>query len=142
MKRSAAPNPITEAFYTDAEERANRFNIRCLAILFFCSLACLLLNEIGIFTAEPALLRISALSGAAVSLVPVAVWAVHDRLLKRLPSACRKAWFRPFILCFMYLTMAIFCLTLSHHAVCFSRCRPCLPRSTGTDPARMRWCWC
>ena len=117
MKRSAAPNPITKAFYTDAEERANRFNLRCLAILFFCSLACLLLNEIGIFTAEPALLRISALSGAAVSLVPVAVWAVHDRLLKRLPSACRKAWFRPFILCFMYLTMAIFCLTLSHHAV-------------------------
>ena len=117
MKCSAVHNPITEAFYTDAEERANAFNLRCLVILFFCSLACLLFNEIGIFTAEPTLLRISALSGAAVSLVPVVIWFIHDRLLKRQPAVCRKSWFRSVILCFMYLTMAIFCLTLSHHAV-------------------------
>ena len=117
MKQPIALDPITEALYTDAEERANRFNLRCMGILFFCSLACLILNEVGIFTAEPVLLRVSALGGAGVALVPVAIWFLHDRLLKRRPSVCRAPWFRPVILCFMYLTMMLFCMTLSHHAV-------------------------
>lgn len=117
MKADTIHNPVTEALYTDAEERANRFNLRCLVILFFSSFICLALNEVGIFTAERFLLRVSMFSGAAAALTPVAVWFVHDRLMKRQPSVCRRPWFRPVILCFMYLTMAIFCLTLSHHAV-------------------------
>ena len=117
MKQPIALDPITEALYTDAEERANRFNLRCMVILFFSSLGCLVLNEIGIFAAEPVLLRISTLGGAVVALVPVAIWFIHDRLAKRQPSVCRAPWFRPVILCFMYLTMMLFCMTLSHHAV-------------------------
>ena len=117
MKQETAPNPIIEALYIDAEERANFFNLRCMGILFVCALICLALNEVGIFTAERSLLRISTLGGAAVSLTPAAIWFVHDRLLKRQPSACRMPWFRPVILCFMYLAMTLFCLTLSHHAV-------------------------
>lgn len=117
MKQAATTNPVTEALYTDAEERANRFNLRCLVILFFSSLICLALNEVGIFTAERVLLRISMIGGAAVALTPVAVWFIHDRLLKRQSSICRRPWFRPAILCIVYLTMALFCLTLSHHAV-------------------------
>ena len=117
MNPEKTPDPITEALYTDAEERANVFNLRCLGILFFCALACLVLNEVGVFTAEPVLLRISMLGGAAVSLAPVAIWFIRDRLLKRRPSVCRESWFRPVILCFMYLTMMLFCVTLSHHAV-------------------------
>ena len=117
MKQETAPNPIIEALYIDAEERANFFNLRCMGILFVCALICLALNEVGIFTAERSLLRISTLGGAAVSLTPAVIWFVHDRLLKRQPSACRMPWFRPVILCFMYLAMTLFCLTLSHHAV-------------------------
>ena len=89
MKQPIALDPITEALYTDAEERANRFNLRCMGILFFCSLACLILNEVGIFTAEPVLLRVSALGGAGVALMPVARWFLHDRVFKRRPSVCR-----------------------------------------------------
>ena len=117
MKQETAPNPIIEALYIDAEERANFFNLRCMGILFVCALICLALNEVGIFTAERSLLRISTLGGAAVSLTPAGIWFVHDRLLKRQPSACRMPWFRPVILCFMSLAMTLFCLTLSHHAV-------------------------
>ena len=117
MKPDKTLDPITEALYTDAEERANIFNLRCLGILFFCALACLVLNEVGVFTAEPILLRVSMLGGAAVSLTPVAIWFIHDRLMKRQPAICRQPWFRPLILCFMYLTMILFCVTLSHHAV-------------------------
>ena len=117
MQQKTATNPITEALYTDAEERANTFNLRCLGILFFCAVVCLALNEVGVFTAERIIMRCSMPGGAAVALVPVAIWFVHDRLLKRQPSVCRKSWFRPVIICFTFLTMAIFCVTLSHHAV-------------------------
>ena len=117
MKQETAKNPITEALYTDAEERANVFNLRCFGILFFCALVCLVLNEVGVFTAERIIMRVSMPGGAAVSLVPVAIWFIHDRLLKRQPSVCRKPWFRPVIICFTFLTMTLFCVTLSHHAV-------------------------
>ena len=116
MTSVSMTNPITEALYTDAEERANRFNLSCLGIIFLCSLVCLALNELGVFTAGKMLMRVS-MPCTAVALVPMAIWFIHDRLLKRQPSVCRKSWFRPLIICFMFLTMAIFCVSLSHHAV-------------------------
>ena len=116
MKRQITLDPITEALFTNAEERTNIFNLCCLGVFFVCSLVCLALNWIGIFIAEWAQLTISV-CGAAISLVPVAIWLVHDRVLKRRPSVCRKAWFRPVIICCAFLTMGLFCVTLSHHAV-------------------------
>ena len=87
-----------------------------MAWKFLGALICLALNELGVFTAEQALMRVS-MPCTAVALVPMAIWYIHDRILKRRPSVCRKPWFRPLIICFMFLTMAIFCVTLSHHAV-------------------------
>ena len=116
MKRQNTPDPITEALFTDAEERINIFNLCCLGVFFLCSLVCVVLNWLGIFIAEWAQLTISV-CGAAISLVPVGIWLVHDRVLKRRPSVCRKAWFRPVIICCAFLTNTLFCITLSHHAV-------------------------
>lgn len=117
MKQSPAPNPITEALYTDAEERANLFNLRCLELLLIFELVCVVLNELGVFTMERMHMRVCMLLAAVVSMTPVAIWHFHDRVLKRQPSICRAPRFRIVIILMTYITMMLLCATMSMHAV-------------------------
>ena len=117
MKSEKAPDAMTEALYTDAEERANIFNLRCLELLFVFEVICVILNEVGVFTMERMHMRVSMLCGALISMTPVSIWHIHDRVLKRQPSVCRKPWFRTVIICMTYLTMMLLCVTMSMHAV-------------------------
>ena len=117
MKRKIELSPVTEALYADAEERANRSNLIFLAAMLVCELVCIALNDAGIFVVERAFMRASMLTGAAFSLVPLGIFLVHDCAMKRQPSVCRSAWFKIMIIWFVYLTVALFCVSLSGHAV-------------------------
>lgn len=117
MKPDAAPDPITEALYTDAEEKANRFSLYCSAVIFACTVVCVALNEIGIFIVERTYMRVTMSMCMLICLTPLLIWFFHDRVGKRRPSICRAPWFKGLIICFCYVEIALFCVALSGHAV-------------------------
>ena len=117
MKRERPLSPVTEALYIDAEEHADVFNLKLLAVLLACELACVLLNETGIFIAERAFLRACMLTGAVLCLTPILIWLIHDRIRKRQPSVCRKRWLKYLIILVTWLVITLFCVALSMHAV-------------------------
>ena len=117
MKPDAAPDPITEALYTDAEEKANRFSLCCSVVIFACTVVCVALNEIGIFIVDRTYMRITMSLCMLICLTPLLVWFFHDRVGKRQPSICRAPWFKGLIICFCYVEIALFCVALSGHAV-------------------------
>ncbi len=117
MKPETKLDPITEALYTDAEEKANRFGIICFAVILGCTLICVALNEVGIFIVDRVYLRVSMSLCVLICLIPILVYAVHDRLRKRQPSVCRASWFKVLVICCSYLVIALLCVSLSGHAV-------------------------
>ena len=117
MKPENTLDPITEALYTDAEERANRFNLKCIAVILACTVVCVLLNEIGVFIVDRVYLRVSMLLCALFCCVPVLVWLLLDRIKKTQPSVCRAPGFKYLIIWSFYFTIALLCVSLSGHAV-------------------------
>ena len=117
MAKTSDSDIITRTLYIDADERANRFNLMLLLLLFVCEAVCLALNELGIFTVERVFLRYCILAGAYFSLAPIIIWLAHDAVLRRRPSVCRKVWFKQVIILFTFLTVALFCSTISGHTV-------------------------
>ena len=117
MKPLTKPDPVTEALYMDAEERDNIVNLKFLAVMAACELICIPLNELGIFIVDRVFLTISMLTGAALCLLPILTWLIHDRIQKRRPSICRAPWFKRLIISLVSLTTALLCVTLSVHAV-------------------------
>ncbi len=117
MKQQIVPDPSTEALYTDAEERANRFSLKCFAVILACTFVCVLLNEVGIFIVDRVYLRISMSLCVLICCVPLLIWLVHDRIRKRQPSVCRAPWFRLLIIWSCFLVISLLCVSLSGHAV-------------------------
>ncbi len=117
MKPETTLDPVTQALYTDAEEKANRFNLKCMAVILACSVVCILLNEVGIFVVDRVYLRLSMLPCALFGVVPIAAWLVRDRIRKLQPSVCRAPGFRILIIACCYITIALLCVSLSGHAV-------------------------
>ena len=117
MKRTTDLSPVTEALYADAEERTNHANLIFLSAMLVCEMICIVLNDAGIFVVERTFMRASMLTGAGFSLLPIGIFLVHDHILKRRPSVCRSGWFKIMIIWFVFMTVALFCVSLSGHAV-------------------------
>ena len=77
-------NPTgTKELMRSMEARANGFNLKCLAVLCGFDLLCKLCNDLGVFTVDPFTMNVAMGSALLAFLLPIAVWLIHDRLLKK-----------------------------------------------------------
>ena len=74
---------LNSLLYKYAEKRANRFNMICILVIGILGLVVLLLNEVGVFTAEKLIMRLAMIELFIHSLVPLGIFIVHDKLLKK-----------------------------------------------------------
>ena len=67
------------------EENANGFNLKCLAVLCGFTVLCEACNRIGVFTVDPKIMNIAAATAMLSFSLPIVVWLIHVKLLKKSP---------------------------------------------------------
>lgn len=107
---------MEEKLYLEAEKKANLFNIYCMAIIAIISSIALILNETGIFMLNKNIVRISLTSVVAVALVPISIWLINDKGLKK-NSVLENKHFKWFLIASSFFSMSILCVALSFQAV-------------------------
>ena len=117
MQKNIKPQDTYEALNRSIEESANRFNLKCLAVLCVFSVLCDVCNLIGVFTVDPITMRITVCIAFLAFFTPIAVWIVHDKLLRREPTVLSSKKFKYLILFSTYLGISVTCITLTFHAV-------------------------
>jgi len=113
------PKPKTEREWmlVAADADANRFNLKCMSLLAFLSALSFLLEELGLFSVQPEIMLVSALTGLVLFSLPVVLYLIHDKLSGRSDSILEHAGFQYVIIGFAYAGTALFCVTLSFHTV-------------------------
>ncbi len=111
-------NPTgTKELMRSMEARANGFNLKCLAVLCGFDLLCKLCNDLGVFTVDPFTMNVAMGSALLAFLLPIAVWLIHDRLLKKEPSILRWGGFKYLIVFSVYFGITVTCVALTFHAI-------------------------
>ena len=108
---------LEKELFTEAEADANRFNVKCLTILCFIVVICEILNEVGMFKVPLLVMRLSAAIALVLFSLPLIVYLVHDKMLKKQSSIFNDEKFKYLILVSTYVGIGILCVTLSFHAV-------------------------
>ena len=103
--------------YKYAEKRANRFNMICILVIGILGLVVLLLNEVGVFTAEKLIMRLAMIELFIHSLVPLGIFIVHDKLLKKEVSVLEYNWFKILIIIISYYSILELNIAFSFHAI-------------------------
>ena len=107
---------MNEELYLKAEMKANRFNMNCELVMGFLGLIAVILNEIGIFTADKHAMRASMFLLFFEALIPIIIYLVHDKLLKKENSVIEKKWFKIIIITIAYFSILDLNASFSFHA--------------------------
>ena len=99
-----------------AEKKANSFNIKCLVVLSALALVALILNEVDIFTIDKFNMRFAMIQLSVYGLIPVSIYLVHDKILRRSNSILEYDYFKVFVLLFSYVSVMFFVVATSYHS--------------------------
>ena len=99
-----------------AEKKANSFNIKCLVVLSALALVALILNEVDIFTIDKFNMRFAMIQLSVYGLIPVSIYLVHDKILRRSNSILEYDYFKVFVLLFSYVSVIFFVVATSYHS--------------------------
>ena len=117
MKMKKNPVIVRTTIDQNMEAEANRFNLKCLAVLCCFSVLCGVLNRIGIFTVDPFTMQVAVAATAVTCLLPIGVWLIHDKVMKKPESILLWKGFKYLILISSFIGIAVSCVTLSFQAV-------------------------
>ena len=101
--------------YTLTEKKANRFNMYCLIAISILSILAIILNELHIFTQDRLLMITSMLSLAVSNTIPLIIYIINDKILKR-KTILESKYYKIIILFFAYTSIFIVCVVLSFQA--------------------------
>ena len=107
----------SEVTARNMEAESNRFNLKCLAVLCCFSVICGVCNRLGVFTVDPLTMEISVAATVLFCFLPIAIWLVHDKLLKKPESILLWSGFKYLIIASTFFGIAVTCVTLTFHAV-------------------------
>ena len=107
----------SEALKRSLEVNANRFNLKCLAVLCGFTVLSAVCNRIGFFTVDPTTMRVAVIVAILAFFAPILVWLAHDRLLGKAPTILSWRGFKYLIVFSTYLGIIVTCVTLTFHAV-------------------------
>ena len=108
-----------ETVYEEAERKANKFNLFFLVAVSFVAVVSIVLSIVRVFSA-PLDVLLSAFSSALLFfLVPLIMYLVHDKFMKREHSILEWNKFKYFIFNFAYIGLFILDMELSFQAALF-----------------------
>ena len=108
------PDPTLDVI---AEEDANRFNLRILAVLIFFTVLTEVLNEFGLFKISPLVMRPAIVIVFILFSVPIGLYLVHDKWQKSPQPFIRRGFFRVLIITVIFISIGLISVALSMHAV-------------------------
>ena len=111
--------PHYDSVYQEAERKANVFNLFFLVAVSFTAILSVILSLVRVFTAPLETLLIAFLSSLVLFIVPLAMYIIHDKILKKEHSILDWSKFKYFIFVFAYLGLLILDVMLAFHAVLF-----------------------
>ena len=103
--------------YLYAEKKANRFNMYCLLTMCFLAFLSIIFNEVGIFTQDKTITRLSMLGLISTDIVPFMIYIIHDKVLKKEKSVLEMPFFKVLIIIFSYFSIIDICIVFSFQAV-------------------------
>ena len=106
-----------EKIYLNALKTANIYNLKVLAVTAFLSILALILDEVGVFATPRTIMLIASLISAGVFLVPIAIYLVHDKLLKKDPPIIETNLLKIFIIVAAFVGVTLIVVTLSFHVL-------------------------
>ena len=108
---------MNNQLYISADRRANRFNMICILVVGILGLFVLLFNEIGIFVADKYTTRAAMIELFIHSLVPIGIYIIHDKILKKEVSVLEYNWFKLVIIFISYHSILELNVVFSFHAI-------------------------
>ena len=99
------------------EAESNRFNLKCLAVVCCFSVLCSVCNLIGVFAVDQLIMQVAAAATAVFCCLPIAIWQVHDRLLKKSETILLWSGFKYLIIASVFCAVSVTCVALTFEAV-------------------------
>ena len=128
-----------DPLYITAEADANRFNLKCMAVL--CALAIVggILNVLHIFSVDVRIMLPCMALCFVAFFLPILAYLIHDRLRKKEPSVLEQAGFKFSILICAYLGICVVSVMLTHNVIILTAV-PALMAAQYRDQKRViRW---
>ena len=93
-----------KSVYLYQEARANFFNMMLMLVMAFLGGIAVILNEVGIFTAEKDMLRTAMLQLATYAIIPFMIYLIHDKIkkCKKHDTILEKPFFKIIIIVFIF----------------------------------------
>jgi len=121
-----------------AEEAANLFNLRILAVLCFFAILSETLNEFGLFKVSPLVMRPAIVVIFILFFVPLGLYLWHDKWQKSPQPFIRRDFFRVLIITVTFVGIGLIGVALSMHAVILLAIPP-LITAQYRDKRRLFW---
>ena len=106
-----------ERIYLNALKTANTYNLKVLAVMVFLSILALVLDEIGVFATPKTIMLIASLVSVGVFLVPIVIYFVHDKLLKKENPIIETNLLKIIIIVASFLGVTCIIVTLAFHVL-------------------------
>ena len=106
-----------EKIYLNALKTANTYNLKVLAVMVFLSILALVLDEIGVFATPRTIMLIASLVSVGVFLVPIIIYFVHDKLLKKENPIIETNLLKIIIIVASFLGVTCIIVTLAFHVL-------------------------
>ena len=107
----------SEAVYRTAEENANAFNLKCLAVLCALTVIASILNALGVFTVPGSVLFPTMIVSFVFFAIPIFIFLIREKLFKPKEPILQNPRFKYIILSFCFLGIALLSVMLSHQAI-------------------------
>ena len=105
-----------EELLKKSNREANKFNITAMVVILILLLFCEIFNELNIFLVPKNSMRPTVGAIAALFLIPLAIYWIHDKLLKKEPTVLEWDGFKIIIIIISYLGVLMAAIIMSFHA--------------------------
>ena len=106
-----------EAVIRESNKKASLYNIYAILVVLSLLVVIEITNEIGLFEIPKIVMRPTVGISAVIFLVPICIFIIHDKILKKENSILETNLFKVIIITVAYVGLTLMAITLSYHAV-------------------------
>ena len=105
-----------EELLKKSNREANKYNIYAMIVILILLVLCEVLNELDIFLVPKMSMRPTVAAIAGLFLIPLLIYYIHDKLLKKEPTILEWSGFKLVIIIISYIGVGLAAMVLSFHA--------------------------
>ena len=106
-----------EAVIRESNKKASLYNIYAILVVLSLLVVIEIANEIGLFEIPKIVMRPTVIVSAVIFLIPICIFIIHDKILKKESSILETNLFKVIIIAVAYVGLTLMAITLSYHAV-------------------------